>query len=91
MIELNHTPTLANAKADKIASVNPEAKRRIEEIEFEVPRVQQRIKLGLATVSDELAAYKKIEDIRQASNKAKIDINALPSETTIEEVNEFTW
>lgn len=74
---------LTEAKQLAVSMVNPEAARRFEAIAYKKERAEEQPELY--SLPDTLAERQAIRD---ASNKAKLDISAL---TTIEEVEAFTW
>lgn len=75
--------TITSEKLCKIELINPEAEQRIKALDWKKERAsEQPSKYSL----DEVLAERQA--IRDASNKAKVDIEAL---TTIEEVKAFTW
>ena len=75
--------TLSQQKQVEITCINPEAERRIKALDWKKERAtEQPEKYSLDEVLNERQA------IRDASNKAKLDIEAL---TTIEEVKAFNW
>tara|TARA_R110002020_G_scaffold445824_1_gene657772 strand:+ start:2411 stop:2770 length:360 start_codon:yes stop_codon:yes gene_type:complete len=75
--------TLISVKNTASSSVNPEAEKRITSLDWKKERAEEQpSKYSLTDVLAERQA------IRDASNKAKLDIEAL---TTIEEVKAFTW
>ena len=75
--------TLSQQKKVKITCINPEAERRITALNWKKERAtEQPEKYSLDQVLAERQA------IRDASNQAKLDIEAL---TTIEEVKNFIW
>ena len=76
-------PSLVRVKSHCVKSINPEAERRIKALDWKKERAtEQPTKYSLDDVLAERQA------IRDASNQAKLDIEAL---TTIEEVKAFTW
>lgn len=75
--------TLSEFKGKAIEKINPEAEKRLIATDWKKERAtEQPAKYSLDDVLSERQA------IRDASNQAKIDIEAL---TTIEEVKAFTW
>lgn len=75
--------SLEDDKLAKIALVNPLAKSRIEDLDWEKERsIEQPELYPLEPV------LTKRQGIRDASNKAKIDIDALE---TKQDVKQFTW
>lgn len=84
-------PTLQSAKDAATAKVNPEARRRIEALDWMLDRANRHSKLNKSQKKSELEVLQLQQDIEEASDAAIIAINALPAETTIEEVQAFTW
>ena len=77
------TVSIAELKTIASSNVNPEAERRIVALDWKKERAEEKPALySLPDVLNERQA------IRDASNQAKDDIEAL---TTIEEVKAFTW
>lgn len=81
-------PTLSSAKATKISEINPEAERRITDLDWMLSRANRHSKLSKPQKKAELEVLQLQQDIEEDSDTAIIAINAL---TTIEEVNAFTW
>lgn len=74
---------ISDEKELRLKKVKVEAYYRIKASDWEINRSNEQPELY--PLAPTLA---KRQDIREASDQAEIDINAL---TTIEEVNEFTW
>ncbi len=82
------TETLSSAKASKISEINPEARRRIESLDWMLSRANRHSKLNKPQKKAELEVLQLQQDIEDASDAAIIAISAL---TTIKKVEAFTW
>lgn len=81
--------TTEREKKRKQQQIKEQAAERINALKWKVERANERLALGVVGANDELlAVYQERENIRQASNKAEIELN---KKRSVKAVSAFTW